>query len=59
MKTQYPNVHQYLKNILNILSLRISGDFMNTKNWNYIEFISFNVKCQNIYTYAYFRAVVK
>ena len=29
MKTQHPNVHQYLKDILKILSQRISGDFIN------------------------------
>ena len=32
MKTQHQNVHQYLKDILKILSQRISGNFMNTKD---------------------------
>ena len=59
MKTQHPNVHQYLKDILNILSQRISCDFMNTKHRHYIDFISFNVKCSNVYTHAYFPTVVK
>ena len=31
MKTQHPYVHQYLKDILNILSQTISSYFMNTK----------------------------
>ena len=31
METQHQYAHQYLKDILNILSQRISGDFMNTK----------------------------
>ena len=35
MKTQHPNVHQYLNEILNILSQSISGDFMNTKDRHY------------------------
>ena len=55
MKTQHPNVHQYLKNILNILSQRISCDFMNTKGRHDISFISFNVKCPNVYTHAHFK----
>ena len=38
MKTQHPNVHQYLKDIFNILSQRISGDFMNTKDRQHIGF---------------------
>ena len=59
MKTQHPNVHQYLKDILNILSHRISGDFMNTKSRHHIGFISFNVKCPNVYTHAHFQTVVK
>ena len=54
MKTQHPNVHQYLKDILNILSQRISGDFMNTKDRHHIGFITFNVKCPNVYTHAHF-----
>ena len=48
MKTQHQNVHQYLKDILNILSQRISGDLMNTKDKHHIGFISFNVKCLNV-----------
>ena len=59
MKTQHPNVHQYLKDILNVLSKRISGDFMNTSDRHYIDFISFNLKCPNIYTHAHFPTVVK
>ena len=59
MKTQHPNVHQYLKDILNILSQRIAGDFMNTKGIHYIDFISFNVKFPNVYTHAHFPIVVK
>ena len=31
MKTQHPYVHQCLKDILDMLSQRISSDFMNTK----------------------------
>ena len=59
MKTQHPNVHQYLKDILNILSHRISGDFMQTKGRHHIGFISSNGKCPNIYTHAHFQNVVK
>ena len=40
MKTQHPNVHQHLRDILNILSQRISGDFMNTKGRHHLDFIS-------------------
>ena len=58
MKTQHPNVHQYLKDILKILSQRISGDFMNTKDRHHICFISFNVECPNVYTHAHFPTVV-
>ena len=47
IKTQHPNKHLYLNDILNILSQRISDDFMNTKDRLYIDFISFNVKCPN------------
>ena len=59
MKTQHPNAHQYFKDILNILSPRISGDFMDTKDRHHIEFISFNVKCQNVSTHAHFPTGVK
>ena len=47
-------VHLYLKDILNILSQRISGDFMKTKYRHHIDFISFNVKGLNVYTHAQF-----
>ena len=59
MKTQHPNVHQYLNDILNILSSRISGDFMNTKDRYHIDFLSFNVKCRNISLLAHLSTVVK
>ena len=108
MNTQYQNVHQFLKDILNILSTdrpksvrnrclielfvalfvlslclfdisvcvgafviglsqvssflsskRISGDFINTKDRHYIGFISFNMKCPNVYTHAHFSTIVK
>ena len=59
MKTQHPNVHQYLKDILNILSQRISGDLMNTKDRHHIDRISFNVKCPNVYTHLHFQTIVK
>ena len=59
MKTQHPNVHQYLKDISNILSQIICGDFMNTKNRHHIDFISFNVICPNVYTHAHIPTVVK
>ena len=59
MKTQHPNVHRYPKDILNIFSQRISSDFMNTKNKHHIDFISFNVKCPNIYTHVHFLTAVK
>ena len=58
MKTQHPNVHQYFKDILNILSQMISGDFMNTKDGHHIGFITFNLKCLNVYTHAHFQTVV-
>ena len=58
MKTQHPNVHNYLKDILSIISLRMSGDFMNTKDRHNIGFSSFNVKCPNVYTHAHFPTVV-
>ena len=59
MKTQHPNVNQYLKDILNIISHRISGDFINTKGKHHIGFISFNVKSPNVYMNAHFPTVVK
>ena len=59
MKTQHQNVHQYLKDILNILSHRISGDFMNTRSRHHTGFISFHVKCPNVYTHAHLPTVVK
>ena len=37
MKTQHPNEHQFLKDISNIFSQRISGNFMNTKDRHHIE----------------------
>ena len=33
--------------------------FMNTKDRNHIDLISFNVKCPNVYTHANFPTVVK
>ena len=59
MKTQHPNVHQYVKDILNILSQRISREFMKTKDRHHIDFISVNVKCPNVYTHAHIPTVVK
>ena len=59
MKTQHPNIHRYLNDILNILSHSISGDFMNAKDRHYIDFISFNVTCPNVYTHAHLPTVVK
>ena len=41
-----------------ILSQMISDDFMDTKGKHHIGFISFNVKCPNVYTHALFPAVV-
>ena len=43
---------QYLKDIL-----RISGDFMNTKDRHHID-NSFNVKYPNVYTHAHIQTVV-
>ena len=59
METQHSNIHQYLKDLLNILISRNSGDSMHTKDIHYIDFISFNVKRPNIYTHAHFPTVVK
>ena len=59
MKTQHPNEHQYLEDILNILSRRISGDFMNKKDRHHIDFIRLNIKCPNVYTHAHIQIVVK
>ena len=59
MKTQHPNVHQYRKDNLNIPSQRISGDFKNTNDRHYIDFISLKVNCPNVYTHALFPPVVK
>ena len=58
MNTHHPNVHQYIKDILNRLSQRNSGDFMNTKDRHHIGFISFNVKYPNVYTHAHFQTEV-
>ena len=60
MKTQHPNVHQYFKDILDIHSQRILGDFMNTKDRRHIDYInlSFKVECPNVYTHAHIRIVV-
>ena len=59
MKTQHRNVHQYLQDIFNILSSRISGDVMNTKDRHHINFISFNVKYPNVSSHVHFQTVVK
>ena len=59
MKTQHPNVHQYLKDLLNILSQRISGDFMNAKDRHHVDFIGYNMKFPNVYTHAHYPTVVK
>ena len=56
---QHPNVHQFFKNILNILSQGISGAFMNTKDRHHIDFISVNVKCPNVYSHSHIPTVVK
>ena len=58
MKTQHLTEHRYLKDILNLRAQRISGDFVNTKDRHHIAFISFNVKCPNVYTHARFPTVV-
>ena len=58
MKTQHPNVHQYLKDILNILSQRISDDLMKTKDRHHIDLIRFNMNNPNVYTHALFPTVV-
>ena len=55
MKTQNPNVHQYLKNILKFTFKEV----MTTENIHYIDFISFKVKCPNAYTHEHFRTVLK
>ena len=54
MKTQHPNIHQYIQDILNILSQRIMGDFMTSKDRQYIDFISFDVKSEYIFLNKYF-----
>ena len=59
MKTQHPNVHQYFKDILNIILQRTSGDFMNTKDGQHIGFISFYVKCSNVYKHAHIPTVLE
>ena len=59
MKTQHPNILQYLKDILNILSQRISGVFKNTKNTYDIDFITCRVKIPNVYTHAHIPNVLK
>ena len=43
LKTQHPDVHHYLKEILKIIPQRISGDFMNAKYGHHMDFIRFNV----------------
>ena len=59
MKTQHQNVHHYLKDILNIFLLRISGVFIYTKDRHHIDFIIINVKCPNVYTHALIPNVIK
>ena len=59
MKTQHPNVHQYLNDILNLLKQKTSDVSMNTKDRHYIDFIRFNMKCPNVYTHAHFPTTVK
>ena len=59
MKTQHPNVQQYFNDILNILLQRTSGDFMNTKDRQHIDFISLKVKCSNVYTHAHIPTIVE
>ena len=58
MKTQHPNVNQYLNDLLNMLLQGISGDFMNTKDIHHIDLISFNVKCPTVYAHAHIQTVV-
>ena len=45
------------KDYFNILSQRISGDFMNENDRHFIDFINFNVNCPNVYTHALFPPV--
>ena len=49
METHHPNVHQYLNKILNILSQRISGEFINTKDRHYFDFINYHGGNQLLY----------
>ena len=61
MKTQHPNVHQYLKDILNILSQIIFGKFMNTKRDIILTllFLKWNTLYPNVYTHAHISTVGK
>ena len=59
MKTQHRNIHQYLKDILNILSQRTFDDFMNTTHMHAIDLNSFDLKCPNVYTHAHIPTFVK
>ena len=59
MKTQHRNIHQYLKDILNILSQRISDDFVNTTHMQLIFLNSFDLKCRNVCTHAHIPTVLK
>ena len=59
MKTQHPNVYQYLKDILNIRLQLTCGNFMNTKDRQHIDFIGLNVKWSNVYTHAHIPVVVE
>ena len=40
MKTQHPVVHKYIKDILDIISHMITGDFMNTKDRHHIGILA-------------------
>ena len=59
MKTQHQNVYQYLKDILDLLSQRISCDFVNTNGMYHIDFISFNVKYPIVNIHAHNPTVVE
>ena len=58
-KRNTQNIHQYLKDILNLLSQRTSDDFMTTKDGHHMDFISLKVNCPNVYTHAHIKTVVQ
>ena len=54
MKNATPKCTSISQGYIENLKQTISGDSMNTIDRHHIDFISFNMKCPNIYAHAHF-----